>query len=232
MITHSVLSPSDIRVLFFTAYPHCWSAVGDIKETTVPTITYSQYLAAAKGPGVDPSLLVSTGSSGNKSNRNSASDGEEEDFDPAAGGTTSDSGSSSGDESVAKIQFRQISVGEQESCGITLLGAHLHCWGGRGKNPLRATGPFRQVSVGRRGVCAITAPPDEQGGPEGDQLVCWGLADSLVHHSGDSAAQYRFDQVSVGASGVCAVTMDSELKCWGGGMPAEYANHAAKFIVA
>lgn len=69
-------------------------------------------------------------------------------------------------ESLSKIQLRQISVGERFSCGITLLGSHLRCWGdtrkdhsslerGLGQLPIYSPGPFRQVSVGPQGVCAI-----------------------------------------------------------------------------
>lgn len=210
-----------------------------MKETTPPTITYTQYLAAVNGPGVDASLLLEF-SRGLRS-------GEEEDFDPAAGGNNASSSTAEEDQAVAKIQFRQISVGDGQSCGITLLGAHLHCWGGRNKRqPLHARGPFRQVSVGGSGVCAITAAPEEEeaaesdresdGGSgaarEADRLVCWGFADQMVHHSGDSAAGLLWDQVSVGATSVCAVTLDSEMKCWGGGIPPEYRDHPAKFIVA
>lgn len=233
-------------MLCYAAYPHCWSAVGELTETTPPTITYSQYLAAINGPGVDASLLLqsSLGLRGD----------EEEDFDPAAGGNSVSSGTTEEDQRVAKIQFRQISVGDGQSCGITLLGAHLHCWGGRNKRqPLHARGPFRQVSVGGAGVCAITAASEEgeaaegdedgdsngEGGNgsegragEGDRLVCWGFADQMVHHSGDSAAGLQWDQVSVGATSVCAVTLDSEMRCWGGGIPPEYRDHPAKFIVA
>jgi hypothetical protein len=212
------------------AYPHCWSAVGDMKETIPPTYTYSQYLAASRGPGVDPGLLL-------QSPRRDRAGDEEEDFDPAASGTVTAPGIDRADEGVSKIQFRQISVGDGQSCGITLLGAHLQCWGGRGKKPLMAVGPFRQVSVGGSGVCAITAAAEDQsegqeGGREADRLVCWGFAEQMVHYSGDSAAHYQWDQVSVGASSVCAVTLDSEMRCWGGGIPPEYRDHPAKFIVA
>jgi hypothetical protein len=61
------------------------------------------------------------------------------------------------------VQFKQISLGEVYSCGITLIDEDLMCWNcqGRKRNPkmdppLHMKGPFRQVSVGRgHHVCAI-----------------------------------------------------------------------------
>jgi hypothetical protein len=203
--------------------------VGDTTEIRTPTITYSQYLAAAKGPGVDMAVLAQVGAG------SPGKDDEEEDFEASAGGKRATSVSETGDETISKIQFRQVSVGEGQSCGITLLGGHMHCWGGNPKKPLRSNGPYRQVSVGRRGVCAITASSETDSTWEADMLKCWGFADTDVHYSGgteDSAASYRWDQVTVGSTSICAVTMDSELKCWGGGTPPEFTARGGKFIVA
>mmetsp|Transcript_6069 Transcript_6069/g.10098 ORF Transcript_6069/g.10098 Transcript_6069/m.10098 type:complete len:266 (+) Transcript_6069:1081-1878(+) len=70
-------------------------------------------------------------------------------------------GTADADASVAKMQFRQISVGESYSCGITLHGANLYCWVDESKTPIFAHGPYRQVSSGRKGVCAITGTIDD-----------------------------------------------------------------------
>lgn len=77
-----------------------------------------------------------------------------------------------GDDATAKVQFRQLSVSDGVSCGISLIGSHLRCWGslldqkekkeksGRIRNEVSALprfveGPFRQISVGGAGLCAI-----------------------------------------------------------------------------
>ena len=206
-----------------------------LRQIHPPNITHSQYLIAVSGPGVDMSILQNVHSK--------VKGGDDEDFESDANAKTTDSAAS--DEQVAKIQYRQISVGDGVSCGITLLGAHLQCWGGQTKNPVQSPGPYRQVSVGGKGICAITASADEvdanssdTANPtttpaaathhrkraknervrtrEGDKLHCWGAADSMVFYSGDHDAEtYQWDQVNVGAWAVCAVSMDSELRCWG-----------------
>lgn len=129
---------------------------------------------------------------------------------------------------VSYVQFRQISVGESISCGVTLLGSHLLCWGDpvdffvHKDLPRQQKGPYRQVSVGSAGVCAIRADIEEDLAneefavevPDGhlpDRLECWGPAKSIIN-------QYKFDawdQVSVGSNYVCGVSMDSEVECGG-----------------
>eukprot|EP01032_Pedospumella_encystans_P025078 gene25078-28350_t len=100
------------------AYPHCWGEMPTLKQIHPPNITHSQYLIAASGPGVDMSILQNVHSRAKR--------GDDEDFESDANAKTTDSAAS--DEQVAKIQYRQISVGDGVSCGITLLGAHLQCW--------------------------------------------------------------------------------------------------------
>jgi hypothetical protein len=136
---------------------------------------------------------------------------------------------------VDKLQFRQISVGEGQSCGITLLGTHLMCWGDKSHKPFQVAGPFRQVSVGRLGVCAISARKNDEltqtgGVDEADHIQCWGFARMIVDLSG--LEQVQWDQISVGDTTACAVSMDSELKCWGNTLPPEFDGHPSKYIVA
>lgn len=90
-----------------------------MREVNPPTITYSQYIAAVNDPGVDIAVLQNMP---NKATKAALSSEEEEDFesDGATKGGLSDEAAA--DESVSKMQFRQISVGEGTSCGITLLG--------------------------------------------------------------------------------------------------------------
>lgn len=141
-----------------------------------------------------------------------------------------------GDEAVASftaqntstVQFRQISVSDGVSCGITLLGAHIRCWGRESsvgsRWPSIARGPFRQVSVGHLGVCAITASEDDLSSEESilqvkvddanhspDSLECWGTVKSFLKK--DTFASW--DQVKVGSVSACGVSMNSELECAG-----------------
>ena len=127
------------------------------------------------------------------------------------------------------VQFRQISVGESLSCGISLLGGHLYCWGSpeffhyNRDIPRQKKGPFRQVSVGSLGVCAILADPSELTGVDSsaeievdenhspDRLLCWGTAKNLIDQSRFDA----WDQISVGTSYICGVSMESEVECGG-----------------
>ena len=87
-------------------------------------------------------------------------------------------------------QFKQISVGEDFSCGITLeTPSNLLCWGKYGKHddmPRNITGPIRQVSVNKRGVCVIygeTSTTNKNniisGRLEG-KIQCWGHIASII----------------------------------------------------
>ena len=74
---------------------------------------------------------------------------------------------------MAKVQFRQLSVSDGVTCGITLIEADIYCWGTlisshdkkrKYKNenlliPRYVEGPFRQISVGTIGLCAIAGDP-------------------------------------------------------------------------
>ncbi len=136
------------------------------------------------------------------------------------------------------MQFKQISVGAEFSCGISLEGSNLQCWGRSQRHPhfasasqnnLHIRGPFKQISVGGAGVCGIYGDTsavedvlDSKGNvqpkPRSNSLQCWGsLAHSAV--SGGVAADYinrtEWDQVKVHLYSLCAVTMQSELKCYG-----------------
>ncbi len=136
---------------------------------------------------------------------------------------------------TSSVQFRQISVGFGYNCGITLLGAHLQCWGDAPiiwvqKIPKKVQGPFRQVSVGGMGVCVIKADPnemtptsteDEEGESQvgtvtpkehkPDSLECWGPGKGHLNLNRFEA----WDQISLGSNFICGVSMDSEVECGG-----------------
>jgi len=131
----------------------------------------------------------------------------------------------SGDTEV--LQFKQISVGEQFSCGITLEGSHIQCWGNKkfrgGEVAHFQPGPFRQVSVGSMGICGIYAESininnDKEEGQvqqnennKGDTLLCWGSKDINIANIDE-----KWDQIKVSSTAFCGVTMNSELHCYGG----------------
>jgi hypothetical protein len=146
---------------------------------------------------------------------------------------------------VNLVQFRQISVNEEMSCGLTLIGAHILCWGGsmhfrRGTMPRHVKGPFRQLSVGNHGFCAITADPEEEG-EEGegessstgetqvvaDQLQCWGS----VRASIDPKRFEAWDQIKVDPI-ICGVSMESELECWGSPFFPPYNTMHREIVIA
>ena len=132
-------------------------------------------------------------------------------------------------------QFKQISVGEDLSCGILLYTSDLICWGKQGlhKNmPTNVPGPIKQVSVNKLGVCVLYDKSGHNseggGGYQGGELQCWGIADSIIPTSYTTSSpttvvlstdgtvssdtahiqsdRPRFSQVKVGLGGtVCAV---------------------------
>jgi hypothetical protein len=58
---------------------------------------------------------------------------------------------------TVNVQFKQISVGSEFSCGITFAD-DLQCWGRKlhyGGISHKVQGPFKQISVGGAGVCAL-----------------------------------------------------------------------------
>ncbi len=131
------------------------------------------------------------------------------------------------------IQFKQVSVGLDIACGITLKHSDLRCWGASPFKFMR--GPFRQVSVGDAGICAIvgdsTGDNSELADPSlADSVMCWGYAGILFRSkmpfppnslnmaaagsgSADGIEKAGYDQISVGPFIVCGVTLDSELVC-------------------
>lgn len=133
----------------FIAYPHCWgdNAVG---QSSVPNITHSEYLDSVKTNGRN--LIL-------KQKSPELIEDEEISFTRKVKGDDAEEFT----ESISKMQFRQISVGTGVSCGITLIGNHLRCWGRLDikQYPRYAMGPFRVVSAADMGVCVITAELEE-----------------------------------------------------------------------
>jgi len=132
------------------------------------------------------------------------------------------------DEENEPVQFRQLSVGEQVVCGVTLHNNHIKCWGHhrykRNSLPTDIEGPFRQVTVGVSGICAIY---DDVGMEMSDinidgeaetvvdlssTLKCWGIAEA---HTKNQIQGKKYDQVRIGNTGICAITEDYSVECYG-----------------
>ena len=143
---------------------------------------------------------------------------------------------------LERLQFKQISVGEGISCGVTLAGAggaagagtavevdasgvpysdgDLVCWGNRKGHMNMAPhtkGPYKQVSVGPLGVCALQSAdaPNLSAKSRPHAMSCWGFVTNFINAT--EASSFSWDQVAVGSLSACAVTMVSELQCWGPG---------------
>eukprot|EP00595_Chromulina_sp_UTEXLB2642_P003581 CAMPEP_0196767656 /NCGR_PEP_ID=MMETSP1095-20130614/41821_1 /TAXON_ID=96789 ORGANISM="Chromulina nebulosa, Strain UTEXLB2642" /NCGR_SAMPLE_ID=MMETSP1095 /ASSEMBLY_ACC=CAM_ASM_000446 /LENGTH=260 /DNA_ID=CAMNT_0042136161 /DNA_START=274 /DNA_END=1056 /DNA_ORIENTATION=+ len=134
--------------------------------------------------------------------------------------------------SKPSIRFRQISVGDQYSCGIKVQDNDLICWGEHDtfsspyyKNPYprHVKGPFKQISIGQLGICAIRGELDDLNEHKDNNnpnvtshsLQCWGNTIAVMPRTIDG----EWDQVRVGDGMICAVSMDSQLKCWGSRIP-------------
>jgi alpha-tubulin suppressor-like RCC1 family protein len=137
--------------------------------------------------------------------------------------------SASATAAAATLSFRQVSAGEDHSCGVTTDGK-AYCWGrnfsgqlGTGSSdeqnratPVAVAGGliFRVISAGYDHTCALTPV---------NRLYCWG-AGGIVG-DGTTTRRFapvpvggslRFRQVDAGVSHTCAVADgDQRAYCWG-----------------
>jgi hypothetical protein len=213
--TKKVRSVCLFVVLFSTVccvpgYPNCWGEKAP-HQIDPPRITYREFLQSRENSG----WLIKQ-----VKDEYEGDDEEEEE-------TSNDGILPNGQEDSNYIQFRQIAVGESLSCGITLMGSHLVCWGDprvfyKTDLPKQVKGPFRQVSVGAAGVCAIRGESedgtDQKQLPSSfpdeflpDSLQCWGVAKNMIKQDHFIA----WDQISVGSNYICGVSMESEVECGG-----------------
>lgn len=193
------------------AVPHCWGPSTDPKVCgyILPPTEKSQNAAtsetkaAATAPG-------------------DGEDEEEEDFDMYEDEDENE-GASQSSGLRNKIQMRQVTASNEWSCGISLEGQNLHCWGHKRIHSKRPDsyppkfllGPFKQVSAGAMGVCALRESKEKGGDSAAvpaDGLQCWGTVDFLLPNDLRKGA---YDQIEVGPLLSCVVTMVSELACWG-----------------
>jgi alpha-tubulin suppressor-like RCC1 family protein len=128
------------------------------------------------------------------------------------------------------LTFRQVSVGRNHTCGVT-LGDRAYCWGsnlygelGDGTTGTSRTSPravigglrFRQVDVGDGHTCGVTTA---------NVGYCWGF--NLTGQLGDGTTidrlrpvkvvgGHRFTQVIAAGSISCGLNTEEEAYCWGG----------------
>ena len=125
------------------------------------------------------------------------------------------------------LAFRQVSAGENHTCGVTTSNV-AYCWGiggvlGNGEEivgsprPVQVAGglAFRSVSAGTFHTCGVTTA---------NAAYCWGR--NLTGKLGDGTRSRRlrpvrvlggltFAQVSSGADHTCGVTTSNITYCWG-----------------
>ena len=189
------------------ALPHCWGP-SDARACVFITPP------AEAGQAGSKSIGASAGASGGASGE----EDEDEDEDEDAYEDEEDDSTGAG-AAKARVQMRQIAASNEWSCGISLEGQNLHCWGHKRAHkkkpeqhpPKLLAGPWKQVAAGALGVCALRESKDNGGSPA-DSLQCWGMVNFFLPQALRSG---KYDQVAVGSLLSCAVTMESELACWG-----------------
>eukprot|EP01038_Epipyxis_sp_PR26KG_P014147 gene14147-18985_t len=205
------------------AFPHCWGSGAAVGELNVPLMTITKKDGVVTTDYPESQEVVDEEIEENETSEDAANPSMEE--VPV----------------TMKIQFRQLSVSNGHSCGITLEGSHLRCWGldhypksKRAMYPKYSQGPYRQVSSGGMGVCVITSETvsmirdDKNMTYPPDSVACWGNVINMVSQSSFES----WDQISIGSSNVCGVSLDSELDCWGTTLPGEFKDHPKKFLIA
>jgi alpha-tubulin suppressor-like RCC1 family protein len=102
-------------------------------------------------------------------------------------------------------KFRQISVGDQQSCGVRDIAA-VSCWTNIGANvsPLQRIGDYLQVSTGLSHVCAVSRT--------GGSLSCWGGSNAFGEAQPPTGV---FSQVTTGFTHSCALMATGFVVCWG-----------------
>ena len=105
----------------------------------------------------------------------------------------------------AGVSFKQITAGENHTCGIKLDG-NVACWGGNtwGQAPDYRAGPDSQISAGDLFTCAVRAR-QRRAGLLGVQLL----------RPGRAGSEGAFTQVAGGGGHACAIRADGNIACWG-----------------
>lgn len=161
------------------AYVQCWGFRCDSGECSPPTVTRAQFLSG----NIEGDVRAAAKSAiGQTEEEEEEEEGEEVEENEQNAVDSASLQAAAAAEETRVVQFRQISVGNKVSCGITLAGSNIRCWGSEGTHhgayPRYAAGPFRQVSAGKQGICAIIGSADGNNDhlEAADSLQCWGYA--------------------------------------------------------
>jgi alpha-tubulin suppressor-like RCC1 family protein len=142
------------------------------------------------------------------------------------------------------LQFKSISAGGEHTCGLTLAGDLVYCWGNNNHGQLGDGSPFDRsepvlvqgslkfeaVSAGRQHTCALTT---------GHEAYCWGqgfpgqLGNGSVEDASTPTAVSGglvFASLSAGDSYTCGVTPTGAAYCWGGGAFGRLGNGSVEDI--
>jgi alpha-tubulin suppressor-like RCC1 family protein len=123
------------------------------------------------------------------------------------------------------VPLRQITAAFGSSCGITVDGDQLYCWGeavitqttGGSTGRIVDARRWLQVSSGTGFACALSADGEvycygvDQNGAQGRGTLEWRQSDRMF---GDRAAT-GVDAVATGATFGCAFGSDTGVRCWG-----------------
>lgn len=191
--------------MYFYIYIGYLSCFGDqfwIKSEYVPTLSV---LTSPDGEVVtephteDPAFQVEKA----RKTEDVIEDDEEEDMEEGSRRKLGEDALDGWTQTIAKLKFKQVSVGGMSICGILYPNGELVCWGQMRRfthDPL--PGPYKQVSVGSSGACALRE--------EDDVAECFDLA---VLKASGCIMDLPFDQIKVGGVTICAVDLQSNLVC-------------------
>jgi alpha-tubulin suppressor-like RCC1 family protein len=118
--------------------------------------------------------------------------------------TAPDAPSSLAVSTAAALSFRQVSAGDDHTCGVTTAN-RAYCWGRGQTTPAAVSGglQFLSVSAGMNHSCGISST---------NRVYCW-TATNLSPLQVPTTR--RFKQVSAGADYTCGITLADGAYCWG-----------------
>jgi alpha-tubulin suppressor-like RCC1 family protein len=149
---------------------------------------------------------------------------------------------------VTNLSFAQISAGADYSCGRTMTGGQLYCWGynyygqlgnasrnnKKRPTPVSSTLQFRWVSAGPGHTCAITTDA---------KAYCWGANGDGQLGDGTTTERWSptlvfgglsWKQIEVGGYGTysafsCGLTTGDRIYCWGSNSYGQLGNGGTSY---